>query len=264
MEKKHKPYDEANLIRIEGKGLTADEICSLYIMRFKNGFDLTVEEIADYLRCTYQYVLKNITSQVPHIRITEDVKILLLKREDDEFRHFYYKRILFDRKAFQDFIIKNATYIRTYKRFYQSDFSAATIKEIKIKLEDYNRRNTKLKDVSFERLIKDVLNSFMTKYFVNDPCLQQLDRFPKLQNQNDIMDSKGLQYKVSFYRYVESVGLNKIKLGNLVRYDVEEVNEKDYVCSTPIKNFENLMRLHEGDIGLVMEEIKKKALQMLD
>lgn len=47
-------YDEPNLIRIEGEGRNQNDISLAYIELIEEGFSLTVEEVASYLRCSYQ------------------------------------------------------------------------------------------------------------------------------------------------------------------------------------------------------------------
>ena len=118
------------------------DICQKYIEPVEDGYTLTVDEVASYLRCTYQHVIDKLVPEISHIRITETSKMLLLKYVkvydlDDilgNISSLFYKRILFHQGDFQEFICKNPIPIISYKRLYMDDFDPKIMEEIKGKL----------------------------------------------------------------------------------------------------------------------------------
>ncbi|HFK1543070.1 hypothetical protein TU64_16885 [Bacillus cereus] len=58
------------LVKINGEGQTLESIASLYLGLIKDDFNMTIDEMADYLSCSYDYVQKNIAPYVHHIYIS--------------------------------------------------------------------------------------------------------------------------------------------------------------------------------------------------
>lgn len=50
-------------------GETWGEITYNYLSYFQDGWTVTIDEIANYLRCSYDYVLRNVSKEIPHIYI---------------------------------------------------------------------------------------------------------------------------------------------------------------------------------------------------
>jgi hypothetical protein len=169
---------------------------------------------------------------VPHIRITEVAKIMLLKYSaehdlNEEFHSLFNKRVLFHKKEFQDYVCQQGVSIISYKRFYSSDMRAEAVEKIKMKLAAYNDMN-KGKHLSFEKHMERVMDSFLWREFKNEPIISPtLENFPKeLYSQRDLMEHFRLNYKVEFYRKLASLGVNKVKLNNMIRYSKDEVEEE--------------------------------------
>jgi len=266
-ENKQKKYDETNLVRIEGKGRTREFICMEYTDLIESGFNLTVEEVTAYLRCTYQHVTDKIVPEVQHIRITEAAKIMLLRYAaeyniDERISLLYMKRILFEKTDFQRYICEHAKKIVAYHRFYETDFSPEVINYIKAKLASYNA-NSKGRNLSIEDYMQRVMNTFLWEKFKNQPLMIPFNEsFPAtLYSQKDLMELFGLTYKVEFYRKIDSLGVNKIKIGNMIRYRKEEIVEP-FLAYMYITAFQRLKeRVGERYIITVIQE---RALEMLD
>ncbi|MDK7667361.1 MULTISPECIES: hypothetical protein [Cytobacillus] len=264
--KKEKTYDETNLIKIEGQGRTKEDICLSYLEFINSGFSLTIEEIASYLRCTYQYVLDKIVPEVPHIRITEVSKLMLFKYAiehdlDEEISSLFVKRILFHRGEFQRYVCNSAESVISFKRFYERDFEAEVVLQMKQKLAILNQKSTG-KSITFEKYMQRVMDSFMWRHFKNEPITKpKIDIFPpQLFSQRDLMNIFGVNHKVEFYRHLDTLGINKVKLNNLVRYRVDEV-EETFQARMYITAFLHLKNKHGEEY---MTVIQKRALELLD
>lgn len=90
------------------------------------------------------------------------------------------------------------------------------------------------------------MDSFIWKDFKNETIVIPIDRFPKsLKSQRDLGSEWGSNYKVNFYRRIETKGINKVRIGNLVRYDKEMV-EEDYLAHMYVSVFNQLKINHVG------------------
>jgi hypothetical protein len=266
IEKKIKKYDETNLVMVEGLGRTQEDICLNYIMFIQEGYSLTIQDVATYLRCTYQHVIDKLVPKVPHIRITEVAKMMLMKysmEHDDikeELSSLFYKRLLFHKQKFQEYVCKQGVSIISYKRFYTSDMQPVAVEQIKMKLATYNDRN-KGKPLSFEKHMERVMDSFLWRGFKNEPIISPtLENFPKeLYSQRDLMEHFRLNYKVEFYRKLDSLGVNKVKLNNMIRYSKNEV-EEEFMARMYISAFVQL-KMEYGDNYI--NAIQDRAIELL-
>lgn len=98
--------------------------------------------------------------------------------------------------------------------------------------------------------------------FKNNPInIPTIEHFPeKLYSQKDLMNIWGLDYKVSFYRKLEWLGINKIKIGNMVRYRKNEV-EEEFLATMYISIFQSLKEVYNDDY---VQVIQNRALDLLE
>ncbi|MEK3993031.1 hypothetical protein [Robertmurraya sp. FSL R5-0851] len=258
-------YDEPYLIRFEGEGRKQIEISRAYIELIEKGYSLAVEEVSSYLRCSYQYVIKKIVPEVPHIRITEVSKLMLMRYAtnhiiDETMIPLFNKRILFNRFEFEQYICNKAEKVITYKRFYEKDFDPAAVLEIKEKLLTLNHAK-KAQPVSFRNHMQRVMDSFIWKDFENNTRVIPIDSFPlSLKSQRDLVSEWGLKYKVNFYRRIETQGINKVRIGNLIRFDKQMV-EEEYLAHMYISVYYRL-KVNYG--GALTKIIQDRAIELLE
>lgn len=264
-EKGKKKYDETNLIRVDGQGKTKKDICLAYIELIETDFSLTVEDVALYLRCTYQHVIDKIVPEVQHIRITEVGKIMLLEYAKDnelseDLTPLFFKRILFHEGDFQRYICESVETIVAYKRFYEHDFKIEVVEKINEKISIYNQEYKR--NLTLNQYMQRVMDSFLWKSFKNELItVPTIEDFPeKLYSQKDLIDLLGLNFKMEFYRKLDSLGLNKIKIGNMVRYRKDEVVEK-FLVRMYITVF---LYLKENYGEQYIQIIEERALELLD
>ncbi|MDQ0255534.1 hypothetical protein J2S74_002916 [Evansella vedderi] len=230
-------YNEPKLLKVEGKGKTRDFILGHYIELIEHsGYNLTIDEISNYLRCSYNWVAENMMNEIWHIRVNSRVGEMAVKEldSDNPTRDFFYKRVLFNRDDFYRYMKENAWYIQSSKCFLISDFAKYEWSELIKELEEHKNFN----EVS--KLMQRAVEALIPRYFTNKPIKKKLKTIPeKLWSQKDFFENGSFQYKPQFYRFVETRGLGKIILGNFVRYDQKELEEQ-CLCSMPITLYENL------------------------
>ncbi|WP_414835526.1 hypothetical protein [Bacillus sp. Ba 3] len=78
-----------------------ESIASLYLRLIKDDFNITIDEMADYLSCSYDYVQKNIAPCIHHIYQFA----LVTHCEESEHIGLFTKRKLFFRKELSGFIL---------------------------------------------------------------------------------------------------------------------------------------------------------------
>lgn len=115
------------LIKIEGKGLTLEEIADSYYELIDSDFNMTINDMANYLRCSYDYIQKNIAPYVHHLYINSVAnKALVQNYNDSEYFNLFTKRKLFSRMDFQDFILRESVLLLTKERYYIDDLHEDT------------------------------------------------------------------------------------------------------------------------------------------
>ena len=94
------------LVIIDGAGRTLESISSLYLRLIEDDFNITIDEMADYLSCSYDYVQKNIAPCIHHVYINSVAnKALVTHCEESEHIGLLTKRKLFSRKGLSGFIL---------------------------------------------------------------------------------------------------------------------------------------------------------------
>ena len=105
------------------------------------------------------------------------------------------------------------------------------------------------------------MDSFLWRDFKNNPVqIPTIEHFPSvLYSQKDLMGLFGVNYKVEFYRKLERYRINKLKIGNLVRYRKEEIAET-FLASMYITAFMSLIEKHGDQYIRIIQE---RALELL-
>jgi hypothetical protein len=217
-------YFGNNYIKLEGTGNTIIDIVDSYIKYINEGYNLTVEEICNYLQCSSTYFLNNYRDSIKHIRITVMVRdsffqllraeAISLTEDTERLIKMFLKRILYNREDFNRFIKENCVVEHKYKRFSLDDFELYP------------------KNYEDKKRIVELLNFISYDLYLDckEPVIKPLDYVPdKLHSLKNLKEYLDIKYDVEFYRMIQQQGINKIKLGNLVRYDIA-----DFDCESMI------------------------------
>jgi hypothetical protein len=217
-------YFGNNYIKLDGTGNTITDIVDSYIKYINEGYNLTVEEICNYLQCSSTYFLNNYRDSIKHIRITVMVRdaffqllraeMISLTEDAERLISMFLKRILYNREDFNRFIKENCLVEHKYKRFSLDD------------LELYP------KNYEDKRRIIELLNFISYDLYLDckEPITKPLDYIPyELHSLKNLKEYLDVKYDVEFYRLIQQQGINKIKLGNLVRYDIAHFDSENEI-----------------------------------
>ncbi|BCC15011.1 hypothetical protein BC30048_p2023 (plasmid) [Bacillus cereus] len=228
------------LIKIEGKGLTLEEIADSYYELIDSDFNMTINDMANYLRCSYDYIQKNIAPYVHHLYINSVAnKALVQNYNDSEYFNLFTKRKLFSRMDFQDFILRESVLLLTKERYYIDDLHEDT-REVLSGLVEKSDEKTNV-----SRLFETIVKQQVAKLYSPNELNSSLVRERKLSVESKQLYSlkdllAGIEdwnlhfnYKVEVFRYLEKQGIPKLKFQTLIRYRIEDLEDKA-VFSLPL------------------------------
>jgi hypothetical protein len=217
-------YFGNNYIKLDGTGNTITDIIDSYIKYINEGYNLTVEEICNYLQCSSTYFLNNYRDSIKHIRITVMVRdaffqllraeMISLTEDTERLIKMFLKRILYNREDFNRFIKENCLVEHKYKRYSLDDFEIYP------------------KNFEDRRRVIELLNfiSYDLYFECKEPVIEPLDYIPsELHSLKNLKEYLDIKYDVEFYRMIQQQGINKIKLGNLVRYDITDFDSESMI-----------------------------------
>jgi hypothetical protein len=169
------------IIMIDGKGKRWDQIASEYVDYFSRGYTYTFEDLADYLRCGYPYIQRNVAWEIEHIYINTSVNQMLYKYFKDEvYGHGINDRI--DEYHFSLITKKFLFRWKDIEQYFLNEMSLVTPKGEIERLGELPDQLVSVKDLMDEG---------------------EFYRF---------------RYEAYFYRYIQKKKIPKIKYKNLVRY----------------------------------------------
>lgn len=231
----------------EGTGKTLIEITDWYFEQIQlYQFQLTVEEIATFLDCSYDFVLEKVVPFIPHIRITQSIRPELLKREGDgQWHSLLYKRILLQSSAWTDYLKEQATYSLKYERI-----SIEEIEEIE-EIQKWFLQNDLSKvdglhqlNLAMLKLLRPFESSeqpnLIEKIKIDDSQLQR-----KWVSLKTVMKKKGFRHRIQAIRYLEQKGVNPIHFNGIARYDLREIEEE--VLAYPFNLFHQFQSFYPND-----------------
>ena len=201
---------------------------------------MTIDEMADYLSCSYDYVQKNIAPCIHHVYINSVAnKALVTHGEESKHIGLFTKRKLFSRKGFQQFILKESVLLGDRERYYLNELSAAARENLGEIAKSQERKTTTSK--MFEIIALQQTNFLYSKTELMNKVVKEfaISEFPvKLYSLKNLLDgiedlNMKFQYKVTFYRYLKQQGIPKIKVQSLIRYRKEDL-ENTAVFSLPL------------------------------
>lgn len=232
--KKFQTESLETLIHIEGKNKNLEEIADLYIKKMEEGFDLTLEEMADYLKCSYRYTLK-FQEHIRHIVIDQHVarKALVIHKKntvyEEKFGHLFTNRKLFYRPDFERYVLDRAELVTTYRKYKMSDFDPEVIQHLSDNLEK----------MPPERFINGMLSIAHRKVVSSEPeeKVETLGSLPddlysvtSLMNHGFLTNPEEPQSLITWthdryiYHFLRDFGIKKVRIGNLIRYRREDLS----------------------------------------
>lgn len=218
------------LISVPGKGLSLEEIAFSYLELIEDDFNMTIDEMAVYLCCSYDYVQRNIAPYIYHVYINSVAnKALFTHGEQSKYIDLFTKRKLFSRNGFQQFILKESILLVDRERYYLNELSTEARKKLRELARNQEKETTTSK--MFETI---ALQQTSLLYSKTDLMNKVVKEFPvselpmKLYSLKDLLDGMDdlnlkFRYKALVYRYLEKQGIPKMKIQSLIRYRREDL-----------------------------------------
>ncbi|KXH80296.1 MULTISPECIES: hypothetical protein [Bacillus] len=228
------------LISIPGKGLSLEEIAFSYLELIEDDFNMTIDEMAVYLCCSYDYVQRNIAPYIYHVYINSVAnKALFTHGEQSKYIDLFTKRKLFSRNGFQQFILKESVLLVDRERYYLNELNTEARKKLGELARNQEKETTTSK--MFETIALQQTNTLYSKTELMNKVVKEfvVSEFPiKLYSLKDLLDgiedlNIKFRYKVMVYRYLKQQGVPKIKVQSLIRYRREDL-ENTAVFSLPL------------------------------
>ncbi|MCR6856615.1 hypothetical protein P5G86_24095 [Paenibacillus jamilae] len=228
------------LVKINGNGESLEGIASLYLRLIEEDFNMTIDEMANYLSCSYDYVQKNIAPYIHHVYINSVAnKALVTYEEDSEHRELFTKRKLFSRTGFQRFLLGESVLLGNRERYYLNELSSIAREKLSRMAENQEQETTITK--LFETIVLQQANILYSKTQLMNKVVKEfpLSKLPvKLYSLKDLLDgiedlNIKFRYKVLVYRYLKQQGIPRIKMQSLIRYRREDL-EDTAVFSLPL------------------------------
>ncbi|MEB8861012.1 hypothetical protein P4H06_32730 [Bacillus cereus] len=228
------------LVKINGNGESLEGIASLYLRLIEEDFNMTIDEMANYLSCSYDYVQKNIAPYIHHVYINSVAnKALVTYEEDSEHRELFTKRKLFSQTGFQRFLLEESVLLGDRERYYLNELSSTAREKLSGMAENQEQETTITK--LFETIAIQQANILYSKTQLMNKVVKEfsLSKLPvKLYSLKDLLDgiedlNIKFRYKVLVYRYLKQQGIPRIKMQSLIRYRREDL-EDTAVFSLPL------------------------------
>lgn len=218
------------LIHIKGKDKSLEDIAELYIEKMEEGFNLTAEEMASYLKCSYRHVLK-FQSHIRHIVIDQHVgrrSLVIHKQDHEKFGHLFTNRKLFYRPDFVKYILENAELVTTYRQYTMEDFDPKVIEHLTKTLKKWTPR----------QFISDILTHVHKEIPADEESekVEKLSCFPEelhsvtslmqhgfLTNPEDPESRITWTHDRYIYHFLRNLGVKKVRIGNIIRYRREDL-----------------------------------------
>lgn len=229
-------FDTENLetlIHIEGKNSSLEEIAEMYIEKMEEGFNLTVEEMATYLKCSYRHALK-LQPHIRHIVIDQHVgrKSLILHKQDHKYSPLFTNRKLFFRSDFEKYILNNAELVTTYRRYMISDFDPRVIQHLADNLEKEFPQHFlgRMLSIAHRNVPSDA----------NPQKVEKLDSLPdELHSVTSLLKSNVWTHERYIYHFLRDHGVKKVRIGNMIRYRRDDLanaleDDSDLVGTAPL------------------------------
>lgn len=238
MDMKNVKIDDDNTVTVEGIGRDLGDISTDYLQLMELDFNLSTNNIVDYLRVTTGYVQKDVVKYLRKIPITGQVRRgLRLYYQKHRLTFLFSKRRLYSRTDFQNYLLERANEEKTYHRLYYNDFSPDFLERV-AKIAGIKRKTNfvfkKDEEESFEEYKRNlsIPLSKLTEMVQPKLRLQQesvntehkLEKMPdQLMSMQDIIKYFEFDHVPQGYKLVEERRVPKIYIDNLVRYSKEQV-----------------------------------------
>ncbi|WP_059040657.1 hypothetical protein [Paenibacillus rubinfantis] len=222
-----------NTIRIDGEGKKMSEILSIYESYIESGFDLSIEEIAAYISSSYRFALQEIKPHIPHIGVTQTIRIAVMRelertgREMEMYKlQLLQKRILLDRASFEAFMLDRLSKEQKFAVIPFEQFTTHPNYEVLVEVVRDKSRHLGI----LRRASLDVHKEAWKAPMDASPVRTLPDQLLSLQ---DLKKLRGFRHNAEVYHHVNMSGVNKYRIGNMVRYVLADFEDNRDMVPVP-------------------------------
>jgi len=214
---------------LEHEGVPIAALASNVVDYINEGYTLTIQEIADHLSVSYDYVRTRIVKDVSHIVLTSYAKQACFKFYGDQ-EHlidYFKKRLLISRSDYMDYILEKGSVVKKEQQLFIYDLPL----EIRETFESIPSKKAK---TWLKKLLNDCLPPFEIK---EEEQVEQLEMYPEhLVSNKEIINGAvrplHFNYDIEVARYIAKFGIPKIKINNtLIRYRLEDIKHIDKIVA---------------------------------
>lgn len=222
-----------NTVRIDGKGKKMSEILFIYENYIEEGYNLTIDEIANYTSSSYRFALQAIKPHIPHINVTRTIRVAVMRdlersgrRMDPDKLQLLQKRILLERPKFKSYMLERLKKelkfdVVPMERF--TDHSGYN--ELTEVVPEKANHLSILRKASLDVHKEDWKMTF---------DLQSVQTLPdRLFSLQDLKKLRGFRHNAEVYNFINMNGVNKFRFGNMVRYDLADFEANQGMIPIP-------------------------------
>jgi hypothetical protein len=215
---KMKSKEYSTLVRLPLQKSLVD-VADQYIQHIRQGFDLTMSDIADYLKVNYDTAQKTIAPHIKHIVINQKGRFALFKYESDsEYRHLFTKRKLFLREDFNRYILENAEIVHKMERYDWSDFSELVQEKVKLLAKDHDEAL---------HIMRKLANDAPLIYQPYTEKVEPLQEVPdELLGIHDLIGRYSANKRI-VYKRIQQHAIPRIRIGSFIRYRKSDLKERN-------------------------------------
>lgn len=235
--------ERKNLLKINGKGKKLCQTAQEYIDLINDDYNVTVDEICEYLRVSKAYWNKY-KLEIKHIYINTVIRAaIIIELEGEEFP-LIMKKVLYSRKSFENFIKENFI------------IEKKSVKISRSIIEKYD-------DFDIDLYYKVMKYSNVLGLTQKDPIVlkTKIDtpELPEIVDYKDIMNIKGYAHSTLAYRFIENNRLDRYIFGNSIRYTLDNLNGA--TLSMPFELFSGFSKkeLLETDPEILFKSFLKRT-----
>ncbi len=217
---------------LKHKGVPTAVLAEEIVDFINEGYTLTVQDIANHLSVSYDYVRTKIVPEVSHVVLTTYAKLACFKYYGDQEHliEYFNKRLLISCSDYNRYVLEKGSIIRRQQQLFKDDLPL----EIR---ETFESLPLKKATAWLNKLIADCAP---VQIFKEEEQIEPMEVYPEnLVSNKDLLNGAAspfhFNYDVEIARFISKYGVPKIKVNNFVRYRLENVKQiEDVVALFPL------------------------------
>jgi hypothetical protein len=203
----------ANRIMLKHKGVPTAELAREIVEYINEGYKMTIQDIANHLSVSYDYVRTKIVPEISHVVLTSYTRQACFKYygDQDHLFDYFHKRLLISLPDYNRYLLENGVLIKRVQQLFIDDLSL----EMR---EKYKSLSSKEANTWLNKQIVDCLPIRKKE---EEEQIEPLKVYPEnLKSNKDLINGAAsplyFNYDVDVARFISKYGVPKIKVNNIV------------------------------------------------